>query len=80
MVRCVECNEQDHYLRIVPASYCQHRLCLGFRRPDCRDIHFRTCVSYCRDVGQTPEPHPRDLARQAEEAAKPRQLDLFAEL
>ncbi|QFY09585.1 hypothetical protein GBF35_25650 [Nonomuraea phyllanthi] len=80
MAKCVECREEDHFLRIVPISYCEHRLCLEFRREDCLDIHLRTCATYCRSVGRTPEPHPRDLARQAEEAAQPQQLDLFAEL
>ncbi|WP_433235323.1 hypothetical protein ACQPYK_25145 [Streptosporangium sp. CA-135522] len=78
MTLCVECGEEDRPLRIVPASYCEHRICLGFRRADCSDIHWRTCPTICRDVGRRPEPHPRDLARQAEEAAKPKQLDLFA--
>jgi hypothetical protein len=76
-VRCIECGEQDRPLRIVPASYCEHRVCLGFRRPDCSEIHRATCPIFCEAVGRKPQPHPRDLAKQAEQDAKPQQLDLF---
>ncbi|MGW4639620.1 hypothetical protein ACWEN6_13885 [Sphaerisporangium sp. NPDC004334] len=70
MSRCVECGEQDSQLRIAPVSYCDHRVCLEFRREGCRDVHTATCPSYCRAVGRTPAPHPRDLTT-------PQQLELF---
>lgn len=60
MARCVECREEDHPLRIVPFSYCEHRVCLGFRRKDCREIHLLTCPIVCESVGREPQPHPRD--------------------
>ncbi|MEV0149748.1 MULTISPECIES: hypothetical protein [unclassified Nonomuraea] len=80
-MKCVECGQKNKpwtRQHVYEHSLCQHPICI-YSRP-CQDIHGRTCVSYCRDVGQTPEPHPRDLARHAEEAANPRQLDLFPEL
>ncbi|GGO63008.1 hypothetical protein [Nonomuraea cavernae] len=80
-MRCVECRQKNFpwtRQHVYEHSLCQHPICVYSQ--ECHDIHMRTCVSYCRDVGRTPEPHPRDLARQAEEAANPRQLDLFAEL
>lgn len=77
-MRCVECRQvsvpwtRQH---VSESSLCQHPICVY--RQECQEIHWRTCPSFCRDVGRTPEPHPRDLARQAEETAKPAQLGLF---
>ncbi|TDD36105.1 hypothetical protein E1286_38730 [Nonomuraea terrae] len=79
-MKCVECGQKNRpwtRQHVVEFSLCQHPICVYGE--ECRTVHMRTCVSYCRDVGRTPEPHPRDLARQAEAAAMPQQLDLFAE-
>ena len=53
-VSCVECHEVDHPLRIVPVSYCEHRVCMGFRRGDCAPAHYTTCPAFCDAVGRIP--------------------------
>lgn len=80
-VKCVECGQKGRAWtreHVHEFNLCQHPVCLY--KDECRDTHRRTCPSYCRDVGETPEPHPRDLAEQAARAAQPLQLDLFGEL
>lgn len=67
-VSCVECHEIDHPLRIVPVSYCEHRVCMEFRRNDCAPAHYAACPTFCAAVGRTPG---------ASVTAGPVQLDLF---
>lgn len=76
-VRCVECRTEHGPgpQHVTEFSYCRHPLCV-FSQP-CMELHVRTCPSVCYSVGQKPEPHPRDLAKQAAEAARPAQLGLF---
>ncbi len=65
-MKCVECGKGTiprAKQRVVEMSYCWHPVCLWSE--ECRETHQRTCESFCRSVGRTPEPHPRDLARLA---------------
>lgn len=59
MAACVECREDDSPGRIVEMSYCGHRVCMGFRRRDCREIHTHVCPALCRAIGRVPV--PRDV-------------------
>jgi len=51
-VRCVECKVLDHPLRVVPMSYCEHRVCVF--SAECRAAHIAVCQVIRESCGLPP--------------------------